>query len=153
MVGVLELAAPQSRNRCAIRLIQENDIPWMLDLSARRYSNRYDLRAAEMWFRHTCLKQPTVFLPIRSDGAFLVTLISVLPWLPSEWEANMVHLCAEEGCMWEAIALVREGIAWAKRRRCTEFRMASETAFDLAPIAARLGMKRLIPRYSLRLAE
>lgn len=124
----------------------------MLELSAKRYSNRYDLRAGEMWFRHVCLKQPTVFLPLRTDGAFLVVLISTLPWLPSEWEANMVHLCAEDGCMWEAVRLVREGIAWAKQRRCTEFRMSSETSYDLGPIAKRAGMTELRPKYCVRLA-
>ena len=122
----------------------------MVVLAHERYSNRFDLVAAEMWMRNVVLKQPVVFFPVRTDHAFCVALISVIPWMPAEPEANLVMLCAEQGFMWDAIALLREAAAWASRRRCTELRITSETAFDLAPIAQRLGAIELPSRFALR---
>lgn len=122
----------------------------MVELAKRRYTNKFDFVAAEMWFRNVVLKQPVVFFPIRSDGAFCVALISVIPWMPADPEANLVMLCAEEGCMWQAIGLLREAAAWAQRRKCTELRISSETAVDLTPIAERLGAVKLPDRHALR---
>jgi hypothetical protein len=123
----------------------------MVELAKRRYDNRFDFQAAEMWVRNIVLKQPMVFLPIRTDDAFLVGLISVIPWLPAEWEAGIVMVCAEPGKIWQAMALIRESLAWAKRRRCTEWRLTSETAADVWPLAKRLGVTEISPRYVIRL--
>lgn len=122
----------------------------MVELAKRRYTNRFDFIAAEMWFRNVVLKQPVVFLPIRTQGAFCVALISVIPWMPADPEANLVMLCAEEGCMWEAVSLLREAAAWAQRRKCVELRISSETAFDLTPLAKRMGAVPLPDRHALR---
>jgi hypothetical protein len=125
----------------------------MLALAKQRYSNRTDWAAAEMWFRNIVLKGPMVFLPLRTDHAFLVGMITVVPWRPAEWEAIMMWLCSEDGFMWEALALLREGAAWAKRRKCVEFRISSETTFDIAPLAKRIGAKELRPQWGLRFDE
>ena len=113
----------------------------MLDLAKRRYSNRFDFQAGELWIRNITLKQPMVFLPIRTDHAFAIAMISANPWLPSEWHAHTAMVCAEEGKMWEALTLIRECVAWAKRRNCVDWRINSQTGYDLAPLARRVGAK------------
>jgi hypothetical protein len=125
----------------------ENDIPWMVNLAARRYPRNYDIEAAEMWMRNIVLKQPMVFYPIRTDHAFMVTLISLLPWLPGEPEASVVMLCAEDDRIWDSIKLARASFDWAVRRNCWRWGFTSDTTFDLGPLARRLGIAERFPRY------
>lgn len=134
------------------RLLTEADIAWMLDLGRRRYSNRFDLMATEAWFRSIVMKAPLVFLPVRLDDAFLIAALNIIPWVPGELEANVVMVAADEGCMYQALELLRFSIEWAKKRRATEWRLTSETEVELGPLAKRLGAKELSPRYCLRLA-
>jgi hypothetical protein len=134
------------------RLILESDVPWMVDLGNRRYGNQYDRFGTEMWFRNIVLRGPMMFFPERTDNAFCITMISTTPWRPEAAEANVTLVCAEEGCMWEAIMLLRASIEWAKRRKCSLWRLSSETDFDLAPMAAKLGATEANVRYVKRLA-
>ena len=131
--------------------MQEEDLPWLSQLCKRRYSDRYDEEGTVNWFRNICLKGPLLFQPIRTNNAFCITMLSVLPWLPAEWEANVVFLCADDHAHWEAIHLLRASIEWGKKRRATRWRMVSETDYDLAPLAKRVGAKELTPRFSLDL--
>jgi hypothetical protein len=123
----------------------------MLELGDRRYSGRYDRLGTELWFRNIVLKGPMMFLPLRSDNAFLIAMLSTTPWSPASPECNVALVCAEEGAMWEAVMLLRASIEWAKRRKCCLWRLSSETDFDLEPIALKLGAKERHTRYVLRL--
>jgi len=125
----------------------EQDIPWALDLGRRRYGERFDVIATEGWFRNLVLKGPMVFLPIRTADAFLVAMVTVLPWFPADWECNVILICAEEGALWQACALARVSIDWARKRRCVEWRISSETEFSVQPIARRVGAEELTSRY------
>lgn len=97
------------------------------------------------------MKGPLAFWPVRTDDAFLIAMISSVPWLPAEWECNIPMVCADDGAAWQAMALLRESVEWAKRRRCATWRVVSETDFDLGPMAVRLGATEISPRYVLRL--
>jgi len=134
-----------------IRVLREDDVDWGIALAKRRYSNQWDFVGAEMWLRNIVLKSPMVFLPVRSDDAFLIAMVSVVPWLPARWESNCVMFCADEGKMWQGLALLRASIAWARQRRCVEWRVSSETDVDLAPLAKRLGAEELSARYRMKL--
>jgi hypothetical protein len=123
----------------------------MQELGGRRYPGRYDRLATEMWVRNIVLKGPMMFLPIRSDHAFLIGMLSTTPWCPQTPECNVALVCAEEGKMWQAMMLIRISIEWAKRRKCSLWRLSSETDFDLQPIALKVGAKELNVRYILRL--
>ena len=131
----------------AYRLAQDSDVEWMADLSRQRYPGNYDIEAAEMWMRNIVLKQPMVFYPIRTDHAFMVTLIALLPWLPGEPEANVVMLCAEDGHVWDSVKLARASLDWAIRRNCFKWGFNSDTTFDIGPIAERMGLVSRNPRY------
>jgi hypothetical protein len=131
-------------------LLTENDIPWLTDLCKRRYSNQYDSVTTEGWFRNIVLKQPVVFYPARMPNAFCISMLSLVPWLPSTVECNIVFVCAEHGALWEAMKLLRSSIAWAKMRGCTLWRLSSDTDYDLSPMAERLGAKEISPRYVVR---
>ena len=123
----------------------------MSALAQARYPRNYDIEAAEMWMRNIVLRQPMVFYPIRTDHAFMVTLISLLPWLPGEPEANVVMLCAEDGWIWESIKLARASFDWANRRNCARWGFNSDTEFDIGPIAHRMGLIERCPRYVVNL--
>lgn len=135
-----------------LRLITEDDIRWMAELGDRRYPGRYDRLGTEMWFRNIVLKGPMMFLPIRSDHAFCIAMLSTTPWTPQTPECNVTLVCADEGKMWEAVMLLRASIEWAKRRKCSLWRLSSETDFDLGPIAHKLGATEANVRYVKRLA-
>ena len=128
----------------------ETDIPWALDLGKRRYSNRFDFVTVEGWFRNNVLKSPLMFLPIRTDRAFLVALLAALPWA-GDLECHISLLCADDNAGWQVMDLLKLSINWAKVRKCGSWRITSETEFDLGPLALRLGAKETTPRYTLSL--
>lgn len=132
------------------RLIKESDCEWMLELGKRRYSNEFDFQATELWFRNLVMRGPLMFLPMRTDNSFCISMLSTTPWRPSDPECNVALVAAEADCMWEAIALLRESIAWAKRRKCRLWRISSETGYDLRAIATRLGATSPDSRWVLK---
>lgn len=123
----------------------------MVALAKRRYDEAYDFIGAEMWFRNIVLKSPMVYLPIRSQDAFAIGMLSTVPWRPQEVECNVVMVCADFGALWQAVTLMRATLEWAKRRKCIKWRVTSETDFDLGPIAIKLGAEKEPSRYVVRL--
>lgn len=133
-----------------MRLITEHDIPWLVYLCKKKYSNRYDAPTTENWFRNIVLKSPMTFYATRSDNAFQITMLSVMPWLPAEPEANMIFVCADTGKMWEALRLLRDSVDWARNRKCAIWRLSSDTEIDFPGVARRLGCDEISPRYLIR---
>jgi len=131
-------------------LLSENDIQWLIFLGKKRYGERFDYVTVEGWFRNIVLKSPLMFLPIRTENAFLVAMLSVVPWLPSEFECHVVFVCADDGAMWETLKLLRSSIKWARDRKCASWRLSSDTEFDLAPMARRLEATELSPRFMIK---
>lgn len=91
-----------------------------------------------------------MFLPIRTDDAFLIAMLSTTPWRPSTPECNVALVCADNGCMWQAVQLLRFSIEWARQRKCSLWRVSSETDFDLTPIAHKLGATTPDHRWIMR---
>lgn len=131
--------------------MHEGDLPWLAYLCLKKYSHRYDQEGTEGWFRNIVLKAPLLFYPARTDNAFTVTMLSCLPWLPAEWSADVVFTCADDGAMWEVMSLVRQSIEWSRKRRASFWRISSDTDYDIAPLAHRVGANAIGPRYILRL--
>ena len=129
----------------------EADIPWLTYLGKKRYSGRYSEDETVKWFVNICLKQTVLFQPERTDNAFCITMLSIVPWLPLECEANVLFICADDDAYWEGLRLLRSSIAWAKVRKATRWRIVSETDYDLGPLARRVGAKELTSRFSLEL--
>ena len=117
----------------------------------KRYDNRFDAQSTEAWYRNVVLKSPLVFHAIRTDNAFAVTLLSCVPWIPTEFEANVILLCCDDEAMWEGLKCLRSSIEWARSRKCTFWKMAGDTDYDLTKLARRLGAKDISPRTVLRL--
>ena len=105
----------------------------------------------EGWYRGIVHRQPLIFLPIRLDDAFLIGVINIIPWAPADLEFTVMLVCADEGCMWQAVKLLRFSIEWARKRKLVDWRLSSETEFEFGAIAKRLGAIEISPRYSLRL--
>lgn len=133
------------------RLITEQDLLWVVWLGRKRYPKNYDPPGAEGWLRNIVLKNPLMFLAQRTDNAFCVSLISVKPWTPAEYECNIAALCADDGAMWEAIKLVRWSVEWAKLRKCATWSISSDTDYDFAMLAHRIGAQETSPRFTMRL--
>lgn len=134
-----------------VRPLTEADLPWLHSVCAKRYPReRFDPVATEGWFRNVVLKSPMIFMPIRSDNAFLISMLSCAPWMPAEFECNVVMVCSDDGGMWEALRLLRVSVEWAVRRKCTWWRLTSEND-DLTMLARRIGATETSPRFNMRL--
>lgn len=133
-----------------MRLLSEDDLPWLIQVSRKRYAAKFDEEATIGWFRNICLKAPLLFHPIRTDHSFCITMLTVMPWLPTEWEAHVIFICADHHAGWEALKLLRASVDWARRRKAAVWRICSETDYDLTPLARRLGAEELSHRFSLR---
>jgi hypothetical protein len=134
-----------------VRLLGEGDIPWLLDLGRRRYSVEFDAHCTEAWFKNIVLKSPLIFFAMRTDKAFMICNLIKDAWLPGVMICNNMMLNSEAGAVWEEVALVREAIEWARKRRCAEFRIWSDTEVDLQAIAVRVGAMPSAVRYTVRL--
>lgn len=133
-----------------MRLLTEADIPWLVYLCKKKYSNRYDSATTENWFRNVVLKSPMTFYATRTDAAFQISMLSIMPWFPAEPECSAIFACAEDGALWDVIKLMRDSIEWARRRRCSMWRLSSDTAADFEHLAKRLGATEIAPRYVIR---
>jgi hypothetical protein len=134
-----------------VRLMSEADLPWLRMVTAKRYPrDKFDPESMEGWFVNIVLKQPLLFCPIRTDNAFVISMLCCVPWLPAEFEANVVAVCADDGGMWEALRLLRVSVEWAKRRKCSSWRLTSEND-DLTMLARRIGATETSPRFLMRL--
>ena len=143
---------PAAGDRVLVKpwICTEADINWMHDLGSRRYPQRFDSISTEQWFRNVVMKQPLLFYPARTENAYCISMLGLLPWLPTEVECNVVFICTEPGFMWEGIHCLRASIDWAKSRRCKLWRISSDTDYDLRAIALRLGATEVSPRFELR---
>jgi len=130
-------------------LLSENDLPWLFFLGKKKYGTEWDEATTEGWFRNIVLKSPLMFHAVRTANAFCISMISVLPWLPSDFECNIVFICADDGAGWEAMKLMRDSIVWARKRKCVRWKLASDTEVDMYAIARRLGATEVSPRFTL----
>ena len=133
------------------RLFTEQDIFWVVWLGRKRYPKDYDPMGAEGWLRNTVLKQPLMFLPMRTQNAFAVSMISVKPWTPSVNECHLAAICCDDGAMYEGVKLCRWSIEWAKLRKCSLWSMSSDTEYDFTMLAKRIGATEIGPRFIMRM--
>jgi len=143
--------APFPDNAHAVRLLTEDDVPWIVNLGKRRYSTAFDAFSAEMWFRNIVLKGPLMFFPARTDHAFTICMIITDAWLPGLRICNNLLLNSEEGAVWEEIALMRAAVEWARKRQCAEYRIWSDTEVDLSAVAVRVGAQPTAIRHTVKL--
>jgi hypothetical protein len=132
-------------------LLTEGDLPWLVNLGKRRYSTAFDAFSTEMWFLNNVLKSPLIFFPARTDHAFTICMIITDAWLPGLRICNNLLLNSEEGAVWEEITLMRAALEWARKRQCAEYRIWSDTAVDLAPVAVRVGAQPTAVRHTVTL--
>jgi hypothetical protein len=128
----------------------EDDLDWLTYLCRKRYAHSYEPETTRAWFSNIVLKSPMMFYAIRSQDAFVITMLSIVPWLPNDIDANVIFICADDDAMWQAFKLLRRSIEWSKRRRATLWRLSSDTDYDLRAIAKRLGATEITPRFVLR---
>ena len=131
-----------------MRLLTEDDLPWLHPLFAKRYPG-HDAYTTERWFRAVVCKDAMNMFAVRTDGAFLVAMHTILPWMPKDGEVNIVCICADDHAGWQVIALLRKSIEWARHRNAAKWRLTSDTSYDIWPLALRVGATSLRPRYEI----
>jgi hypothetical protein len=115
-----------------------------------RYPPSYDRPGTEQWIRNAVLPNPIIWLPIRTNDAFLFANISVPPWLPTVIDVQVVVICADRGGIWQVPLLLKHSIEWARERKATKWHAQSDTEFDIGPLLRRVGAK-LKPVYEVEL--
>ena len=102
------------------------DVDWVRDVAIERYSERYDRKTTEGWLRNHVLPNPLLFMATRTDHAFAVSHFYTYPWTSSEFEVEMMFLCSTgPNIPWDALALCRDSIEWAKFKGTKRWRIAS----------------------------
>jgi hypothetical protein len=132
------------------RSMIEEDLDWLTYLCKKKYSHRYDPETTQNWFRNIVLKSPLMFYAQRTQDAFVITMLSIVPWLPNDIDANVIFICADDGAMWQSLKLLRSSIEWARKRRATLWRISTDTENNLEMLARRLGATAIEPRFILR---
>ena len=127
-----------------------DDLPWILSLAHRRYTNTPDPGTSLAWLAKVILS-PQWALAIRSEGAFLAALLEAPPWWPNERECHVAVLVADKGCHWQAVRLLRDSIAWARGKGCCRWWLSSETYYDFEMLARRVGAKPRVMKYEIAL--
>jgi hypothetical protein len=131
-----------------IRPCVASDLPWVLSLCHRRYTEPPDPGRLLAWVANTM--QSLDAYVIRNEVAFCVALCQHSPWYPDRRECDVTILVAEKGGHWQAIKLLRATIVWARARECRLWTISSQTEHDLTVLARRVGAKP-IPFHGIEL--
>ena len=86
-----------------VRLMTAEDLPWLKYICKKRYPEQFEPESTALWYINVVLKNPMLFLPARTRNAFLIQMISTLPWFPQEFQCNVVFIAADSDCAWEAV--------------------------------------------------
>lgn len=141
-------AYPQQESRS--RVCTVNDLPWVLSLAHRRYTKTPDPGTTLDWLIRV-LNSPATALALRTDNAFCVAMINIAPWWPTERGCHIAVLVADRGYHWDAVFLLKETIRWAEAQGCVRWELSSETDYDFAALAKRVGAKPWVMKYAIDL--
>lgn len=135
-----------------VRPLTSNDVAWARALFIKRYPNNFDADTTEAWLREVVLRGPMIFHAVRTQDALCISLMTSYPWLPNERLVNVVSIVAEHGAIWQALAVLRASIAWARSRKAASWRCQSDVdVTDLEPLMKRLGIPPASPRFKIAL--
>lgn len=134
------------------RLIKESDRDFLINLFKMRYPD-FDLIAVDQWVTNVVMKQPLLFLPIRSSHAALIAMMTLEVWAPTEPECFVVSVTSEDGHVGETADLLRVSVEWSKQRGAVRWRFHCDTQYDVSPLMRRIGAKQASPRYVIDLRE
>jgi hypothetical protein len=134
-----------------IRLLVPSDFPFMWELAQRRLPDRvFASEAAQEWFLQQVLIRQDLYLPIRTSDAFLIAMLSLVPWNLSSRECLVLFLVTDEHAIWQGLSLLRGSIKWAKMSGAAHWHIWHDHS-DAGILARRVGAKLNTPRYRLDL--
>lgn len=120
----------------------------MYDAACDCYADHFDEAEAkahaDLW-----LKNPDVLM-FRGENGFVVASITRL-FYRKKHECFIVFLCARPNKTLEGYRLLKTVIQSARERGATKIYMGTDTGFDFAPFAARLGWETQPPTFALSL--
>jgi hypothetical protein len=144
LVVAVEVAAVSSR------LMDERDEEWLSHLLRKRYAENYNVSGTENWLRNWVWKRPDIYHGCRTRNAFCISLLTKRPWA-YESECSVMMICGEgQTGLWECLTCLKLSIEWGRMMKATTWKLASDTEFDLAPVARYLGLEEISPRFVLR---
>jgi hypothetical protein len=130
------------------RLLVEADVSWMIELARRRF-RAFDPVAAQSWFVSEVLTNDRYFA-MRTEDAFLVAVLSSMPWSTSRSEAIVLILITDDDKPWQIVRLLRESIKWARQRKAAHWHFWMDDA-DAGALARRVGARQNTNRYRVDL--
>lgn len=134
-----------------VRACTVNDLPWILSLAHRRYTRKPDPGTTLAWLARV-FEAPDG-LAIRTEQAFLAAVLHIPPWWPDDRECHIQALVAAPGYHWDAVRLLRASIEWARVKDCVRWYLSSETDYDFAALARRVGAVPGHVKYKIDLGE
>lgn len=119
----------------------------MLDVARECYSEFVENEARE-WGMGALMQPNTIAL--RGDNGFVIASI-VKFFYKDRPQCFPIFLCARSNSSLEGYRLLKSMVQSARERGAAKVHIGSETGFDFAPFAKRMGWETEPPSYVLRL--
>lgn len=137
-----------------IRRATLEDMDWLIDLAREKYGvenvnekNDADIRT----FLSGALSKPWVCVARGDFGAGMMTVTR--PFYEKNPQGHLLFIVSRSNKSMEGYKLARALTAWAFAQGASHVHVSSETAYDLAPFARRLGAVASRPSYVIRRPE
>jgi len=130
--------------------MNEDDVEWLSRLLLKRYPGKYDTSGVEHWLKNYVYKRTDIYHQCRTSNSFCISLLTKRPW-SYESECSVMMVGCDEGVthLWEALSCLRASIEWGRSMKASTWKLASDTEYDLSPVARYLGVEEISPRYVL----
>lgn len=149
--GLTPEHSPQSTSLSeSVRPVKIEDFPWVLGVAQRAFTDLDKTDCAN--FLYFAINSPSFYV-VRTDHAFGCCYFESWPFNMKMRKAYEVFLADDgtPGSVWGVNTVTKAMIAWARQNGCANFRLESQTAYDLAPIARRNGFEPQHTAYILNL--
>jgi len=131
-----------------IRRVVEADVPWLLDISMRRYPGLLDPDFVRPWVTELA-KSDAPILFIRTPDAYLLADLVFSTELPGRKDVHLIYLASDSPRGFQAYRLLKAMVQWSKMVGAQAVHFGSSTDVDLGPFAKRLGAKQEAPSFCL----
>lgn len=130
-----------------IRPITVDDLDFMYEVASACYP-AFDKTEAWAWAQ-SVLTQPNI-IALKSGQGFVVASITRL-FYRKDSQCFIVFICAKPNRRLEGYRLLKSVVQSARERGASKIFIGSDTGFDFAPFATRLGWDTQPPTYALSL--
>lgn len=127
------------------------DLPDLLVIAKSCYPP-FDQAKALAWAESSMMK-PQTFGFFRTDDCWGCATVGALMFYDAKPRGVMLFCAGRNGKAWEAVAVMRALLEWAKAKGATSFTFGEDTGMRMEAIAKRLGAKKDRPSFKVDLVE